>query len=129
MVVIAKSNPVESLFEHTNNVVKNIHDVQLLYGQKILNVLPEPYKQYFWEALELSCKAHDLGKAQSCFQAKILENILKYDKIGCNGDYKKKYKQYSDLIRDNQLKEIPHNILSPAFIKNHTNFFPEEIRR
>lgn len=129
MVVIAKSNPIETLFEHTNNVVQNVHAVQSAYGEKILNVLSESYKKYFWDALELSCKAHDLGKAQSHFQAKILSNILKYDNNGDSEDRVRDHKHYLDLIKANQLKEIPHNIISPAFIHNYVSSFPKEIKR
>lgn len=130
MVVIAKSNPVESLFEHTSNLIRNIRDVKSTYGEKILNVLPEPYRKYFWEALELSCKAHDLGKTQSNFQAKILSNAIKYGNNKYNEeDLNEKLKHYLSLIKYNHLKEIPHNILSPAFINDHLNSFPKEIRR
>lgn len=129
MVVVAKSNPVETLFEHTTNLVQNVNVIQSTYGEKIQRVLSESYKKYFWEALELACKAHDLGKAQSHFQAKILSNILKNDNNDSNINRVESYRNYLEIIKQNNLKEIPHNIISPAFIHNNVNSFPKEIKR
>src|SRR5690606_41019923 len=67
----------------------------------------------FWDALFLVCAAHDLGKVQSLFQNKIF----------------KACKRELELLQPVKgTKEIPHNIISPAFIRNQVRNFPREIR-
>ncbi len=116
MVVFAKSTPIdnpETLFFHTNSVLQGYELLKNSYGIKIINVIPAQYKKYFWDALSLVCKAHDLGKVQSIFQNKLL----------------KACKKESELLPTIEgLKEIPHNIVSPAFISADTKAFPKELR-
>ena len=114
LVVFAKSTPIdnpETLLRHTENVLKQSEILKSSYGMKIIECIPDKYKQYFWDALSLVCKAHDLGKIQSLFQNKILKACDK-----------------SELPPLKGLREVPHNIISPAFIKNHVKMYPKEIQ-
>ena len=82
----AKSNPVETIQQHTAILLKELKKFKTLYP-KIENV--------DWELLELACKYHDLGKMNTKFQNKLGATLK--DSMG-------------------DLKEIPHGYLSPAFI-------------
>ncbi|BBE29970.1 CRISPR-associated helicase/endonuclease Cas3 [Tepiditoga spiralis] len=82
----AKSNPKETIEEHTEKLLDN------------LNLLKEIYpniKNIDWDILYVICKYHDLGKINPKFQTKI-------------GNY------IEDNFKD--MKEIPHNFLSPCFL-------------
>lgn len=114
MVVYAKSSPIdnpESLFIHTSNVLKEAQCLKNSYGSRILEAIPERYRPFFWDAFFLVCKAHDLGKVQTLFQNKILKACKRNTLTPVRG-----------------VVEIPHNIISPAFIYNHVKVFPEELR-
>lgn len=116
-MVLAKSSPIdnpETLFNHTLTVLKEAQSLKDAYGEKILQSVPESYRQFFWDALFLACKAHDLGKVQSLFQNKILKAIKK-DKA-----------ELLSVARG--ISDIPHNIVSPAFLYNLVGPFPEKIR-
>jgi CRISPR-associated endonuclease/helicase Cas3 len=115
-VVLAKSTPIdnpETLLCHTREVLQQAELLKKSYEPKILESVPNQYRQYFWKALFLVCAAHDLGKVQSLFQNKILK--------AC-----KREKESLPPVRG--IKEIPHNIISPAFIYNQVKEFPKEIR-
>ncbi len=99
-MIYAKSNPPESLKEHTERVMKNFDLLKNTYDKQIRNLLPEKYKETFWKALEIACYYHDFGKLSTPFQNKIIKAI--------NPNQKRK----TDDFRVN----IPHNLLSPAFI-------------
>ncbi|MEP0826714.1 MAG: CRISPR-associated endonuclease Cas3'', partial [Nitrososphaera sp.] len=115
-MVLAKSNPIdnpETLFHHTKKVLQEAQHLKESYGSRILESVPSQYRQYFWDALFLVCAAHDLGKVQSLFQNKIF----------------KACKRELELLQPVKgTKEIPHNIISPAFIRNQVRNFPREIR-
>jgi CRISPR-associated endonuclease/helicase Cas3 len=113
-VVFAKSKPLETLFEHTGNVIKEVEDLRRCYGKKILEQsIPLMYKDHFWPALNLVCKVHDLGKIQTLFQNKILK-ACHMPEISVAPIY--------------NLIEIPHNIISPAFLsKDLISPFPKEL--
>jgi CRISPR-associated endonuclease/helicase Cas3 len=114
-VVFAKSTPIgnpETLFMHTLQVRREAELLEKSYGQKILESVPRSYRQYFWDALLLACSAHDLGKVQSLFQNKILRACKRQNEL---------------LPQPKNIKEIPHNIISPAFIHNQLRNFPKEI--
>ena len=87
----AKSNPVETIQEHTNNLMKNYHIMKNLYPN---------IKYLSWQILKLACLYHDLGKMNTKFQNKIMK------KIGY------------DILKDKlqELDEVNHNFLSPAFL-------------
>ncbi len=81
MEFYAKSNPRETIQEHTNNLMKNFELLKSIYPN--LNV--------DWGVLRLACLYHDLGKINKKFQKKLLSGKKEID-------------------------EIPHSILSLAFI-------------
>lgn len=88
---LAKSNPVETIQEHTSNLMENYYLLMNLYPNiKYLN----------WNVLKLACLYHDLGKMNTKFQNKIMK------KIG--------YEEIEDGLPD--MNEINHNFLSPAFL-------------
>ena len=111
-MVFAKSTPIETLFCHTKNVLEQVEILKRSYGTRVLKLIPSQYRDYFWDSFSLICKAHDLGKLQSLFQNKILR-ACKIDNL---------------LQTIEGLNEIPHNIISPAFIGNHVKNFPAELR-
>ena len=83
-------------------------------------------EQYFWNALDLVCKTHDLGKISTPFQYKICNAINKQCKkndiklLSCDMNLLK--------IRAQKIPEIPHNILSPAFVLGEMKKFPDNIQ-
>ncbi|MBK2002006.1 CRISPR-associated helicase Cas3' [Listeria ivanovii subsp. londoniensis] len=58
---LAKSNPPETIQEHTDNLLKNYQTLKELYPE--INV--------DWYLLELVCLLHDLGKMNRLFQKKV----------------------------------------------------------
>lgn len=78
---LAKSNPRETIQEHTDNLIKNYEILKSIY----------PNLEIDWDILYLACLYHDLGKINDKFQQRLRTG--------------KKNKG-----------EIPHNLLSLAFI-------------
>ena len=71
----AKDWPIESIESHTLNLIKNFNKLKVLYpGIKYLN----------WDLLELACIYHDMGKINTKFQNKLVNNIIKTKGIGKN---------------------------------------------
>lgn len=58
---LAKSNPQETIQEHTNNLIKNYEILKTIY----------PNLEIDWDILYLACLYHDLGKMNLKFQNKI----------------------------------------------------------
>ena len=112
LVVYAKSKPVETLLEHTRNVLHECNTLRnSCYANMIIDIVPDQYREYFWDILLLVCKTHDLGKIQSRFQNKV----------------RKRLNERELEIKDN-IAEIPHNIISAAFISSYVKEYPSEIR-
>lgn len=84
----AKSNPKETIQEHTDSLLENLYILKTIYPNISIN----------YELLRLACIYHDLGKMNVRFQSKIQASI----------DGKRSYST-------NKL-EIPHGILSLPFI-------------
>jgi CRISPR-associated endonuclease/helicase Cas3 len=78
---LAKSNPRETIQEHTDNLIKNYEILKSIY----------PNLEIDWDILYLACLYHDFGKINDKFQQRLRTG--------------KKNKG-----------EIPHNLLSLAFI-------------
>lgn len=104
-LMLAKSNPVETIKEHTDNLLEQFEKLKETY----------PAIQVNWDILRYACLYHDLGKINTKFQNKLLENL---------GE---------NLLNDvlPQLKEVPHGYLSVAFLpidKLEENYNEEEIK-
>lgn len=65
---LAKSNPVETIQQHTDQLLENLDILRITY----------PNLQVDWDMLETACIYHDLGKMNLKFQSKI-EGIKRYD--------------------------------------------------
>lgn len=94
----AKSNPIETIQEHTDKLLENLNLLKKLYGNKILKNVDFD-KERFWVLLEIVCKYHDLGKVYTPFQNMIRKN-LKEPLLKTEFDY----------------ESIKHEQLSPMFI-------------
>lgn len=70
----AKSNPIETIQEHTDKLLKNLSLLKRLYEDQILKNVDFD-KERFWNLLEIVCKYHDLGKVYTPFQNIIRKNL------------------------------------------------------
>ena len=94
----AKSNPIETIKEHTDKLLENLEILKKEYGEKITQIIEMP-EERFWQLMKIICQYHDVGKVFSGFQNAIRE------KIG------------EELIQtkfNNQ--EIKHEQISPMFV-------------
>ncbi|MEN0048028.1 MAG: CRISPR-associated helicase Cas3' [Bacteroidota bacterium] len=71
--IIAKSNPKETLLQHTDEVVKFCLELKLEYQNKL------KLSDEFWDLLFIAALFHDSGKITSNFQEKIHERIKHWD--------------------------------------------------
>lgn len=88
-MIIAKTNPIETLGEHTTELIKRYHKLYELYKDQIT----EPM---VWKVLYLAVLYHDTGKAYTHFQNRMKKMLGK-------------------KIEQTDLVHIPHNYLSPFF--------------
>ena len=70
----AKSNPIETIKEHTDKLLENLEILKRTYGAKIVQVIDMP-EDRFWQLMEIICKYHDAGKVYSGFQNVIRKAI------------------------------------------------------
>ena len=96
-MIYAKSNPKETLREHTDALRKELETLKNCYGDKI-EILTNLDKEEFWRLLDIIVEFHDLGKVFTPFQ-----NVIR-EKIG---------EKKIDTSFEN---DIYHNFISPAFI-------------
>lgn len=89
---LAKSNPKETIREHTENLLSELMRMKETYPE--ISFLS-------WRLLEYACKYHDVGKVNSKFQNKILKAIKIDDSL-------------NDCLP--KVNEVPHGYLSCAFI-------------
>lgn len=109
---LAKSNPKETIIEHTEKLIKEYENIKNIYGN-INNIN--------WNLLKLACIYHDIGKMNTKFQNKIIKNINKQNEEQLN--------LLEDKLED--IEEIPHGYLSNAFIPIDylkDNFTEDEIK-
>ena len=71
----AKSNPIETIKEHTDKLLENLGILKRTYGAKIVQVI-DMQENRFWKLMEIICKYHDVGKVYSGFQNEIRKNII-----------------------------------------------------
>ncbi|UZQ49131.1 CRISPR-associated helicase Cas3' [Clostridium kluyveri] len=96
-MLYAKSNPIESIKEHTDELIKNCEELKKTYGE-IIEQKVAMNKEDFWQLLNIVILYHDVGKAYTQFQNKI-RRVLNEKEIPekCSID-------------------IPHNYLSPMLV-------------
>lgn len=70
----AKSKPIQSIKDHTENLLKNLELIKKLYGKEILKG-KNLDEERFWWLLKIICTYHDLGKVYTPFQNKIREKL------------------------------------------------------
>lgn len=92
----AKSNPEQSITEHTNELLDNVKKLKETYEDTINKIIKIDQKR-FWYLLEIICKYHDIGKVYTPFQ-NIIRQKLKQELI------KTKFKY--DAIKHEQLSPI-----------------------
>ena len=71
-------------------------------GDEVLNIVPDEYKNIFYNLLDICVIFHDVGKANTKFQYRIENKIIK--KLD---------------------REVDHNLLSPAFLKSYLDLIPD----
>ncbi|MGM9977694.1 MAG: CRISPR-associated helicase Cas3' [Clostridium sp.] len=114
---LAKSNPKETIIEHTNNLLKSYYIIKNLYPD---------LKNLNWKLLEIACIYHDAGKMNTKFQNKIIKNINKGFE---NEGLEERLEYLEDTLED--IEEVPHGYLSNAFIPLaylKENFTEDEIK-
>ncbi len=102
LLILAKSSPLETLKEHTKNLLNNLQIIKANYQKLIEDSIEEDFKEIFWELLEISALYHDAGKIYPRFQFDIRKRI--------DIDDKKFWEKYKEM------PQIPHNYISPIFI-------------
>ncbi|EQH69776.1 TPA: CRISPR-associated helicase/endonuclease Cas3 [Clostridioides difficile] len=100
-MLYAKSNPVETLREHTDELLKQMNVLRESYGKNI-NSLDFLEEEIFWQLLDFVIEFHDIGKAFSPFQELIKSRM----------DTKINEPKIVTYLENN----VGHNYLSPAFI-------------
>ena len=70
----AKSDPIETIKEHTDKLLANLEILKKEYGEKITQSIEMP-EERFWLLMKIVCKYHDAGKVFSGFQNAIREAI------------------------------------------------------
>ncbi|HBF4995203.1 TPA: CRISPR-associated helicase/endonuclease Cas3 [Clostridioides difficile] len=100
-MLYAKSNPVETLREHTDELLKQMNVLRESYGKNI-NSLYFLEEEIFWQLLDFVIEFHDIGKAFSPFQELIKSRM----------DTKINEPKIVTHLENN----VGHNYLSPAFI-------------
>lgn len=109
-MLYAKSNPVESVKAHTDNLLKEYKNLKNTYGKEIEKCVCMD-KERFWQLLYIACEYHDLGKSNTTFQ-NVIRKVLKIE-----------------TLKDDIEQNIPHNYLSPAFIPSKDANLSKEERR
>lgn len=70
----AKSDPIETIKDHTDKLLENLEILKKEYGEKITQSIEMP-EERFWQLMKIVCKYHDAGKVFSGFQNTIREAI------------------------------------------------------
>lgn len=95
-MLYAKSEPKQSIKEHTDALLSRLKDIKRLYGEIILKN-KQIDKNRFWFILELACKYHDTGKVFTAFQNIILKK-LNEKTIPTKFSYNIKHEQLSPMF-------------------------------
>lgn len=121
MISYAKSKPIETIMQHTNEVLKEAKILKELYGEKIVeNKIKD--KEQFWLTIEIACRYHDCGKIFTPFQNEILRH-LGQKLLPTEFDYSIKHEQLSPLFIPKevleQLDKVHRKILLQAIYYHH----------
>lgn len=73
-IYYAKSKPIETVKEHTNQLLENLKILKDKYSSKIVK-MSNIEEERFWNLMEIICLYHDAGKVFSGFQNAIRKNI------------------------------------------------------
>lgn len=101
---IAKSNPVQTIAEHTADLLRGCERFFALYG--------EHFSEEQKELVRIACEYHDCGKAIYPFQRRIRGRIGQ--KAQLSGQQKEELESLYKKIPNNEY--IPHGYISPAFL-------------
>lgn len=118
--MIAKSNPVETIDEHTGHLLEGFEYLKNLYGDR--------FSDNELQLIKLAAVYHDCGKSNFNFQKMIRKkaNIsFSEDELKFEKDIEKMYKSI------NNGESVPHGFLSPAFLnlsELESEFCKEDIR-
>lgn len=107
----AKSEPIETIKEHTDKLLENLKILRNKYGNKITKAI-DMDEERFWKLMEIICKYHDVGKVFSGFQ-NVIRKELKIELIPTRFDN----------------KEIKHEQISPMFVPNKKYNMTENERK
>lgn len=94
----AKSNPKETIKEHTDKLLKNLKILRNTYGKQITKV-SNLEEDRFWQLMEIICTYHDVGKVSLGFQ-NVIRSKLHLELINT---------QYDNT-------SIRHEQISPIFV-------------
>lgn len=116
---IAKTNPIESIKEHTNMLLKNFENFKKINYSKIDKSI---FDDTMWRLLEIACKYHDVGKANLLFQRKLYEALKK--------DGEENLFEFEQEVIDykGNEEEINHNYLSIISIPYEKYLNKEEFK-
>lgn len=121
MIAYAKSKPIETIMQHTNEVLKEFKILKELYGKKIVENKIKDEEQ-FWLTIEIACRYHDCGKIFTPFQNEILRH-LGQKLLPTEFDYSIKHEQLSPLFIPKealeQLDKVHRKILLQAIYYHH----------
>ncbi|KXZ39970.1 CRISPR-associated endonuclease/helicase Cas3 [Alkalithermobacter thermoalcaliphilus JW-YL-7 = DSM 7308] len=110
-MIYAKSDPVETLREHTDKAHEQLDLLKRAYGEKITQVV-DVCKDNFWEIMHVCVEFHDVGKVFIPFQ-----NVIR-EKVG------------REKLKTEFKNTIPHSYISPAVISfKKLNIEDEQLRK
>ena len=99
---LAKSNPRETIQEHTDNLLINYNELKRIY----------PELKVSWDILFLACIYHDLGKMNKKFQDKI-NRVKRYEDEIPHGILSLSFinsKELKDTYSKDQIKILAHSV-------------------
>ena len=117
----AKSNPIETIKEHTDKLLENLEILKKTYGDKIVQVVDIP-EDRFWQLMEIICKYHDVGKVYSGFQnavRKIIGEPLLHTKFN---NEEMKHEQLSPMFvpyKEYELTKTERKLVYQAIYYHH----------
>ncbi|MBC1475727.1 CRISPR-associated helicase Cas3' [Listeria grandensis] len=109
---LAKSDPIETIQNHTNDLLKNYELLQKIY----------PDIEVDWYLLDLACLIHDLGKMNTSFQSKISGGRTNKNEI-THGYLSVAFVPFEKL-EDRGYSEDEIRILFQVIARHHERKFP-----